>query len=34
MKKTILALLVAKFQGVRKDALGVLAGVLALQETN
>ena len=34
MKKTILALLVAKFQGVRKDALGVLAGVLALQATN
>ena len=34
MKKTILALLVAKFQGVRKDALGVLASVLALQATN
>lgn len=31
MKKTILALLVAKFQGARKDGLNVLAGILALQ---
>ena len=31
MKKTILALLVAKFQGVRKDGLSVMAGILALQ---
>ena len=31
MKKTILALLVAKFQGARKDGLNVLAGTLALQ---
>lgn len=31
MKKTILALLVAKFQGVRKDGLAVMAGILALQ---
>lgn len=31
MKKTILALLVAKFQGARKDGLSVLAGILALQ---
>jgi len=33
MKKTILALLIAKFSGVRKDGLAVLAGVLALQAT-
>lgn len=33
MKKTILALLIAKFSGVRKDGLAVLAGVLALQTT-
>lgn len=31
MKKTILALLVAKFQGARKDGLNVLASILALQ---
>jgi hypothetical protein len=31
MKKIILALLVAKFQGVRKDGLSVMAGILALQ---
>ena len=31
MKKTILALLVAKFQGARKEGLNVLAGILALQ---
>lgn len=31
MKKTILALLVARFQGARKDGLNVLAGILALQ---
>ena len=31
MKKTILALLVSKFQGARKDGLNVLAGILALQ---
>lgn len=31
MKKTIFALLVAKFQGARKDGLNVLAGILALQ---
>ena len=31
MKKTILALLLAKFQGARKDGLNVLAGILALQ---
>ena len=31
MKKIILALLVAKFQGARKDGLNVLAGILALQ---
>lgn len=31
MKKIILALLVAKFQGARKDGLNVLAGTLALQ---
>ena len=31
MKKTILALLVTKFQGARKDGLNVLAGILALQ---
>lgn len=31
MKKTILALLVAKFQGARKDGLNALAGILALQ---
>lgn len=31
MKKTILALLVTKFQGARKDGLSVLAGILALQ---
>lgn len=31
MKKTILALLVEKFQGVRKDGLMVMAGILALQ---
>lgn len=31
MKKTILALLVEKFQGARKDGLNVLAGILALQ---
>ena len=31
MKKTILALLEAKFQGARKDGLNVLAGILALQ---
>lgn len=34
MKQTILALLIAKFSGVRKDVLEVLAGVLALQATN
>lgn len=33
MKKTILALLVAKFQGVRKDGLTALARSLALQCT-
>ena len=33
MKKTILALLVAKFQGARKDGLNVFAGILALQAT-
>ena len=33
MKKTILAVLIAKFSGVRKDGLAVLAGVLALQAT-
>ncbi len=33
MKKKILALLIAKFSGVRKDGLSVLAGVLALQAT-
>ena len=31
MKKTILALLLAKFQGARTDGLNVLAGILALQ---
>ncbi len=31
MKEKILALLIAKFSGVRKDALAQLAGVLALQ---
>ena len=33
MKEKILALLIAKFSGVRKDGLKVLAGVLALQAT-
>jgi len=33
MKQKILALLIAKFSGVRKDGLAVLAGVLALQVT-
>ena len=33
MKEKILALLIAKFSGVRKDGLAVLAGVLALQAT-
>ena len=33
MKKKILALLIAKFSGVRKDGLEILAGVLALQAT-
>lgn len=33
MKEKILALLIAKFSGVRKDGLAILAGVLALQVT-
>jgi len=33
MKQKILALLIAKFSGVRKDGLAILAGVLALQAT-
>lgn len=33
MKQKILALLIVKFSGVRKDGLAVLAGVLALQAT-
>lgn len=34
MRQTILALLIARFSGVRKDVLEVLASVLALQATN